>query len=132
MNAQYSEIPPPETVIIMSALVDAPVSSVDLILATSDLANNTITTTNVKHQFELRTDEQVLHIEGLSEPLNSLNTMLHNTEPKVIHTDDHVKSDYIDLFPIRNLYMISSTLGTNLHEHRWRMGYLNNPSRRFI
>ena len=39
--------------------------------------------------------------------------MLHNTEPKVVNTDDHYKSDYIDLFPIRNLYNISNTLGTN-------------------
>ena len=69
-------------------------------------------------QFELLTDEQALKlayegIDGIGFPCNSVNTMIHNTVPKVIHTDDHFKSNCIDLFPIRSLYLISNTLGTN-------------------
>ena len=49
----------------------------------------------------------------MSYPLNSVNTMLHNTVPKAIPYDDYFKSTYVDLLPARNLYVIPNTLGTN-------------------
>ena len=88
------------------------------VYVTSDLASNTITIVNGTNQFELLTDEQALTlayagIDGIGFPLNSVNTMINNTEPRVIHTYDHFKSNYIYLLPIRNLYIISNTLGTS-------------------
>ncbi|MFM7981391.1 MAG: hypothetical protein ACKPKO_18950, partial [Candidatus Fonsibacter sp.] len=46
-------------------------------------------------------------------PLNSINTVIKNTVPKSVATNDSFTSGFIDFFPIRNLYLISNTLGTN-------------------
>ena len=53
-------------------------------------------------------------VGGITYPLHSVNTTLPNTTvPRVVGTDSFYKSNYIDLFPIRNLYIISNSLGTN-------------------
>ena len=39
--------------------------------------------------------------------------MLHNTTPELIKTTDYFTSGYADMHPIRNLYLISNTLGTH-------------------
>ncbi|MFM7986304.1 MAG: hypothetical protein ACKPKO_44025 [Candidatus Fonsibacter sp.] len=46
-------------------------------------------------------------------PLNSINTVIKNTASKTVQTSDSFTSGFVDLFPIRNLYLISNTLGTN-------------------
>ena len=64
------------------------------------------------------TDEQVLgHIyngwEEASYPLHSINAMIQNFTPNHIERGvDFYMSGYVDLFPIRNLYITSQTLGT--------------------
>ncbi|MFM7985323.1 MAG: hypothetical protein ACKPKO_39005, partial [Candidatus Fonsibacter sp.] len=45
--------------------------------------------------------------------MNSINTLIKNTVAKTVQTNDSFKSGFVDLFPIRNLYLISNTLGTN-------------------
>ena len=45
--------------------------------------------------------------------LHSINTVSENTTAKVVLTNDSFKPGFIDLFPIRNLYLISNTLGTH-------------------
>ena len=44
--------------------------------------------------------------------LNSINTLLQNTTPKINSPSAYYHSGYIDLFPIRNLY-ITSNLGNH-------------------
>ena len=87
-------------------------------VASSNLTSNTITINNNSHPFEILTDEQAgALISGGqltgSFPLNSINTVIKNTMPKTVQTSDSFTSGFVDLFPIRNLYLISNTLGTN-------------------
>ena len=87
-------------------------------VASSNLTSNTITINNNSHPFEILTDDQAgaLISGGLltgSFPLNSINTIIKNTVSKSVATNDSFTSGFIDLFPIRNLYLISNTLGTN-------------------
>ena len=44
-------------------------------------------------------------------PLNSNNTLLQYRTPKVNSPIAYYHSGFIDLFPIRNLYIVSQTLG---------------------
>ena len=39
-----------------------------------------------------------------------MNTMLKNTVPKAYDNTDHV-TGYIDIYPVRNIYMTASGLG---------------------
>ena len=87
-------------------------------VASSSITSNTITINNNSHPFEILTDEQAgALISGGqltgSFPLNSINTVRKNTVAKTVQTSDSFKSGFVDLFPIRNLYLISNTLGTN-------------------
>ena len=43
--------------------------------------------------------------------LTTINTSLQNTTPKVHSPSAYFHTGYIDLFPIRNLYIVSQTLG---------------------
>ena len=52
-------------------------------------------------------------IRGFTQPLNSINGILGNEDAKVIGTGSTFISKYLDLFPIRNLYLISNTLRNN-------------------
>ena len=60
--------------------------------------------------FELLTDDQLLTL-GYSAPLYSVNDVLRNTTPKTNIQGDPFISKYIDLFPIRNIYITSPNLG---------------------
>ena len=78
MNVHYPSVP-----VALSAG-----GSADKFIATSSFVSNTISIINGKDQFEPPTDEQALAlayegIGGITYPLNSVNTMLHNTVPKV-------------------------------------------------
>ena len=61
-------------------------------------------------------NEQVLgHIyagwDAASYPMNSINNMIQNFTPKTIMRGVDFLSGYVDLFPIRNLYIVSKALG---------------------
>ena len=73
---------------------------------------------NGTHPFEILTDEQALalayqDIGGITYPLNSINAIFQNDVPMVVGTDNTYKTNYLDLLPIRNLYLISNTLGNH-------------------
>lgn len=82
------------------------------------VSKNKIIIGNDDNDFEILTDEQVLgHIysgwTGASYPMNSINAMIQNFTPKtIVKRVDFFISGYVDLFPIRNLYITSQTLGT--------------------
>ena len=82
-----------------------------------NLSTNKIIIGNEFNTFEILTDKQALtHIApgltGASYPLNSINTMIQNFTPQTILKGvDYFKSGYVDLFPIRNLYIVSNSLG---------------------
>ena len=87
-------------------------------VASSNLTSNTITINNNSHPFEILTDDQAGSLISGGQltgsfPLNSINTVIKNTVPKTVQTSDSFTSGFVDLFPIRNLYLISNTLGTN-------------------
>ena len=60
--------------------------------------------------FTILTDVQAV-AAGFSTPLHSLNALLQNTTSKVNLKADPFVSGYIDLFPIRNIYIVSPNLG---------------------
>ncbi|MFM7979744.1 MAG: hypothetical protein ACKPKO_10550, partial [Candidatus Fonsibacter sp.] len=45
--------------------------------------------------------------------INSINTVIKNTVPQTVQTIDSFTSGFVDMFPIRNMDLISNTLGTN-------------------
>ena len=105
MNAYY----PP------SALVPAGNTK---LLVTSSLVYNKIVRVNGKHTFEILTDEQALTLAyqgvgGITYPLNYINELFGNEVPMTSGTDRAYTTNYLDLFPIRNLSLISNTLGNN-------------------
>ena len=60
--------------------------------------------------FALLTDTQATSA-GFSTPLQSINDVLRNTSSSVHSSGSPFVSNYIDLFPIRNLYIVSHNLG---------------------
>ena len=60
--------------------------------------------------FQILTDTQAV-AAGFNQPLNSLNDVLRNTNSQANHNGAPFVSGYIDLFPIRNLYITSNNLG---------------------
>ena len=58
-------------------------------------------------------DNTLLNLYGLSLPLNSINSVLRNYSDIVYTKTNPFFCDYIDLFPIRNLYLHSSNLGNH-------------------
>lgn len=86
-------------------------------VAFPNLSTNTLVIGNTTDNFQILTDEQVLaaiyaNSFSTSLPLKSVNTMIQNTTAKINGPSSYFHSGYIDLFPIRNLYIISQTLGT--------------------
>lgn len=65
---------------------------------------------NATLSLEILTDEQLLKL-GYSYPLQSCNDVLRNTEANDYNQNAPFVSNYIDFFPIRNLYLVSSNLG---------------------
>jgi hypothetical protein len=59
--------------------------------------------------FEILTDAQVKDLNG--DASATVNNILRNFTPKLNNTSSHYKSGYVDLFPIRNLYLSCSGLG---------------------
>ena len=96
----------------------------------ANLGNNTIAIANTTDNFEILTDKQALALMYAGQlatkfPFSSVNDMLHNTVPQLIRPDinppanptdarllDNWAYGYLNLHPIRNLYLISNTLGT--------------------
>ena len=85
---------------------------------------------NPTDTFAIFTDEQVVafmygNVYPTRIPVCSVNDMLGNTVPNIIHAVGARQvvinavlgkvwtSSYVDLHPIRNLYLISNTLGTH-------------------
>jgi hypothetical protein len=113
------------TVSLNNAIVDLlnlfyPLTSagtpVEKFTAFPNLSTNTIVIGNTTDNFEIFTDEQVLkeissNTFYTSLPLNSINTLLQNTTPKINSPSAYFHSGFVDLFPIRNLYIVSQTLG---------------------
>lgn len=60
--------------------------------------------------FEILTDAQA-RAAGFSEPLQSINNVLRNNIPSVHDMNSPFVSNYVDFFPIRNLYIVSPNLG---------------------
>jgi hypothetical protein len=60
--------------------------------------------------FSIYTDEQLINV-GVPTPLNTINEVLRNFTPKVCNNTSPFTSGYVDLFPIRNVYITSTGLG---------------------
>ena len=107
----------------------APGTTPTRFVPTVNLANNTIVLSNANDTFEIFTDEQVVALMYLGlytakVPTCSVNDMLQNTIKHIIKSDGATQvvtsavlpkfwtSGYVNLHPIRNLYLISNTLGT--------------------
>ena len=66
--------------------------------------------------YEILTDAQLRSLKVInaikkSEPFNTINNVLRNFTPKINFKDHDYVSGYIDLNPVRNLYMSSSNFG---------------------
>lgn len=61
-------------------------------------------------EFEILTDAQLLQY-GYSAPLQTANAVLRNMYPKVNSASSPFVSSYVDMFPIRNIYIVSPNLG---------------------
>jgi hypothetical protein len=60
--------------------------------------------------YEFLTDAQLKSLNR-SEPFNSVNNVLRNFTPQIFSAGNPYTSGYIDLYPIRNLYLSSSNFG---------------------
>jgi hypothetical protein len=60
--------------------------------------------------FSLYTDTQLINF-GVSKPLNTINEVLRNFTPNVCNNTTPFTSGYVDLFPIRNVFISSTGLG---------------------
>jgi hypothetical protein len=60
--------------------------------------------------FSIYTDSQLIGI-NTPKPLNTMNEVLRNFTPKVNNNTSPFTSGYVDLFPIRNVYVTSTGLG---------------------
>ena len=74
--------------------------------------NNNIVISNSVDQFQILTDTQALNFikttpqlfdRSVSLPLNSINAMIQNDTPDIHYPTIPFISNYVDLFPIRNL-----------------------------
>lgn len=73
-----------------------------------------ISITNANTTLLIPSDAELINTYGYSMPLNSINPVLRNYVSGVSYTKDNPYiCDYIDLFPIRNLYLHSSNLGNH-------------------
>ena len=83
----------------------------DLFVSSPNASKNQvgISTTSTK-VFEILTDAQLLQL-GYSSPLHSVNAVLRNTTAKVNINGNPFVSSYVDMFPIRNIYIVSPNLG---------------------
>lgn len=82
-----------------------------LFASNPDTTNNKIQITCLGTMvLEILTDEQ-LYASGYKAPLQSCNDVLRNTTVGYYGIDNPFISNYIDLYPIRNLYLVSSNLG---------------------
>jgi hypothetical protein len=74
--------------------------------ASYDLDLNNLTITPLGgNTLQIPTDEDLIN-SGLIEPLNSINNILQNyTNSKIYSNSNKYVSNYIDLFPVRNLYL---------------------------
>ena len=68
----------------------------------------TITRTSVEREWAILTDSEIIE-KGYSQP-QSLNNVMNNRVPTVNNVS--FKTGYINLFPIRNLYLVASGLGS--------------------
>ena len=99
-------------------------------VSTANLANNTSIISNANDTFEILTDAQVvafmyMGLYPAKVPTFSVNDMLQNTVMQMIKADGAIQivtkavlskiwsSRYVSHHPIRNLYLISNTLGTH-------------------
>ena len=84
-------------------------------IAFTDLNTNTIhiisTSSNLEWKFEILSDTRALSF-GYNEPLNSINTCLRNNTMQISNLHFPFISGYIDLNPIRNVYITSGNLGS--------------------
>ena len=69
-----------------------------------------IFTNNKQVQFKILTNDELNNESNITKPLNSLNEMLQNYTISDYNTIWY--SDYVNLHPIRNLYICSPNLGT--------------------
>ena len=79
----------------------------------TELNTITITLTNAGVVLAIPSDNTLLSLYGQSMPLNSINSVLRNYSDIVYTKINPFFCDYIDLFPIRNLYLVSSNLGNH-------------------
>ena len=87
--------------------------------ANPDFNNNKIGISNSVDQFQILTDAQALEFvmdtpqffdTSVSLPLNSINAMIQNDIANIHSPSIPFISGYVDLYPIRNLYIVSQTL----------------------
>jgi hypothetical protein len=79
----------------------------------TELNTITITLTNAGTVMLIPSDNTLLKTYGQSLPLNSINSVLRNYSDIMYSKTNPFFCDYIDLFPIRNLYLHSSNLGNH-------------------
>ena len=79
----------------------------------TDLNTITITLTNAGVVLAIPSDNTLLTTYGQSMPLNSINSVLRNYSDNLYTKTNPFMCDYLDLFPIRNLYLVSSNLGNH-------------------
>ena len=82
----------------------------------SSSSNNKFPIDHGTHAFKFLTDVQSLElayqeIGGIAYPRNSVNATFRNEYPMIIGTDTTYRTNYLDLFPIRNVYRISNAIG---------------------
>ncbi len=86
------------------------------VIGTFDVEKNTITISLVNAGVSLLipSDDDLLKLYGQSLPLDSINGVLRNYASNVYYSKTvPFLCDYLDLFPIRNLYLHSSNLGNH-------------------
>ena len=80
----------------------------------TDLNTITISLVNAGVALLIPSDDDLLKLYGKSLPLDSINSVLRNYASNVYYSKTvPFICDYLDLFPIRNLYLVSSNLGNH-------------------
>lgn len=85
----------------------------NLFTAAPNVLNNTISikTINVNYTYSILTDEQAKQV-FTHEVNSSINNMLNNIVAKVCNINSPYVSLYVNLLPLRNIYLNSSNLGS--------------------
>ncbi len=95
---------------IVDAMNNLPLSQDDFVADPQTATNRVSIKVTSTRAFQLLTDDNAISA-GFSAPLQSMNDVLRNYTQQINLNGSPYISGYVDLFPIRNIYITSPNLG---------------------